>query len=284
MFRKLFAFVVTFAVIFSFSHFKLSKDSKPKVYDCFLFFNEFDLLKIRLREMAEHVDKFVIVEAAETFRGDPKPLYFAENAQLFDEYKGKIIHVAVKGHFEAKKPFHRERYQRNQILRGLKDCRANDIIIVSDVDEIVRQKELPKIIDVLSSKKAKRVVCYQKMYMYYLNRYQSPWPGTAATTFNELKTTYKSCPTFIRKKRLKKSPFILQDAGWHFSYMGGEAQMLKKIAAFSHSEVDTPEGRAYFLEQLKAELPFEEIDDTFPLYVQEHKDELLNKGFIRDRL
>lgn len=269
-------------VLLSFSLFKRDPTYRPKVYDCFLFFNEFELLKMRLYEMSPFVDKFVVVEAEETFRGDPKPLYFEQNRHLFEAYKDKIIHIAVKGHYEDNGRFHRERYQRNQILRGLKECKDSDIILISDVDEIVRRNDIPKIVEALTLKKTRQVLCEQKMYMFYLNRFQSLWPGTTATTFKEVKTRYHSQPTLVRKKRSKKHPFILRNSGWHFSYMGGIEQMMKKIASFSHFEVDTPEARRSYIQQFQAEQPLEPIDALFPLYVVENQEDLKVKGYIDD--
>ena len=110
--------------------------TSPTIYDCFTFFNELEILKIRLNEMYDAVDYFVLVESEETFRGAPKPLFFYENKNAFTRYKDKIIHIIVKGKFETGSPWAREAFQRNQIMRGLENCKKNDIILISDVDEI----------------------------------------------------------------------------------------------------------------------------------------------------
>jgi len=266
--------------VLAFSLLKKEAAGKPEVYDCFLFFNEFDLLKIRLTEMEPYVDHFVVVEAEETFRGDPKPLYFEQNKELFEKWKNKIIHVAVSGHVEVKKPMHRERFQRNQIMRGLKNCKNNDIVLISDVDEIVRRAEIPRIAQALSNGEAHTVLCQQRMYTYYLNRYQSVWPGTVATTFKDLKKRYDSRPTLVRHRRSKDKPLILANSGWHFSYMGGAEQLLKKVAAFSHPECDTPQMREMLIASFRSKLPCEKIDASFPEYVQNHKEDLEKLGLV----
>ena len=69
--------------------------ARPKVYDCVLFFNEPELLEIRLNELYDSVDKFVIVETIENFQGKLKPLYFEENRHLFKKFEDKIIHIAL---------------------------------------------------------------------------------------------------------------------------------------------------------------------------------------------
>ena len=72
-----------------------TKNDKSKVYDCFTFFNEFELLEIRLNELNPVVDKFVLVEATKTHQGKEKPLFYNENKDRFEKFKDKIIHVIV---------------------------------------------------------------------------------------------------------------------------------------------------------------------------------------------
>jgi beta-1,4-mannosyl-glycoprotein beta-1,4-N-acetylglucosaminyltransferase len=122
------------------------------IYDCFTFFNELDLLEVRLREMDEVVDRFVLVEAAQTFQGKAKPLHFKENQTAFSRYADKIIHVIVE--FPAgdltsslntqpkNEIWARQYYQRDAIARGLTGAQPNDLIIVSDVDEIISASKL----------------------------------------------------------------------------------------------------------------------------------------------
>src|SRR3989344_1716902 len=83
-----------------------------KIYDCFTFFNELDLLDLKLHELADHVDKFVIVESTVTFQGNPKPLYFQENKQRFAPFLDKIIHVVVSDTPTEGSAWDREHYQR----------------------------------------------------------------------------------------------------------------------------------------------------------------------------
>ncbi len=111
--------------------------SQPMVYDCFLFLNEFELLDIRLHEMDSVVDRFVIVESAETFRGNPKPLNFPTQADRFSQFADKIIYIPLTEPLITDNPWVREAFQRNQIMRGLVDCKDTDIVMISDVDEIV---------------------------------------------------------------------------------------------------------------------------------------------------
>ena len=63
------------------------------IWDCFTFFNELDILELRLRELAPVVDRFVIAEATKTFANEAKPVHFAENRARFAEFLPKIVHV-----------------------------------------------------------------------------------------------------------------------------------------------------------------------------------------------
>ncbi len=144
------------AFIFCFS----PKEHKPKIYDCFLFFNELEMLDIRLNELYDKVDHFVLVESTETFQGNPKPLYFEKNKQLYAPYLDKIIHVVLDEHFETDNPWQREYHQRDQILRGLKGCHRRDIAIISDADEIVRKSKIDELVPSLSD--AQILSCSQK--------------------------------------------------------------------------------------------------------------------------
>jgi len=123
-----------------------------KVYDCFTFYNELDLLEIRLNELNLVVDYFVIVEATKTQTGIPKKLYFNENKERYKPFNRKIIHVIVNDMPDIAKngPWILENHQRNQIIRGLINCNDNDIIFISDLDEIPNKKDFFEIIDRLT--------------------------------------------------------------------------------------------------------------------------------------
>src|SRR5215207_4343303 len=101
----------------------------PRVFDCFPFFNELDVLEIRLAELDALVDCFVIVEATRTFTAKPKPLYYADNRERYDRFSHKIIHVVVDDlPLDAPTHWIREAHQREAIMRGLTDARPEDRI------------------------------------------------------------------------------------------------------------------------------------------------------------
>ena len=111
-----------------------------KIIDCFMFYNEIDILKIRLEELYDVVDYFIIIEATLTHNNTSKPLYFKENKHLFDKYESKIIHhitdFSIKYDFVnyIKVPndnWFRENYQRECASIFIKELNLNDDEIAS---------------------------------------------------------------------------------------------------------------------------------------------------------
>jgi beta-1,4-mannosyl-glycoprotein beta-1,4-N-acetylglucosaminyltransferase len=250
-----------------------------KIYDCFTFFNELEVLEIRLNILNDYVDYFVIVEATKTHAGKPKELYYLKNKNKFKKFENKIIHVIVDDMPEIKESrWELENFQRNAIIRGLKNCEPDDIILISDVDEIPNPEKIIEVKEKLKTSKSNKVfseilkftkkifkitrknnalslpfkiilsypiiLFRNKVYMYYLNGYVSDrWIGTAALRYEDLIKIFEGQPQLVRDIRSRFFVFfnVLKDAGWHFSYLGGAERVLTKLKSFSHSEYDTPE-------------------------------------------
>ena len=269
--------------------FCLQLQAKPKVYDCFNFFNEFELLEVRLHELNDYVDKFVLVECCETHNGKPKKFYFEENKERFAKFKDKIIHVKVTEPFAAKKVFARERHQRTQILRGLKDAKPDDIIFISDLDEIIRGSKIAEIVELISSKKAEAAILTQTMYYGYLNRQQfDKWPGPVCSSYKVVKRISPASTRRLRNQRprmVKKAKItkiaVVADAGWHFTSMGGVDRFIQKLESCAHVELDTPENKQKqkILADIRS-LPLKPIDESFPRYIQENQERFKKLGFI----
>ncbi len=230
------------------------------VYDCFIFFNELDLLEIRLNELNGVVDKFVLVEADRTFQYNPKPFIFEENKQRFSKFLDKIIHIKLTKYplfipiINPFSPWKIEFFQRDSILKGLVDCNPDDIILISDVDEIpkaeVLKKELLKGIDNIYGLK-------MDMFMYFFNN-KLIFDGGSNMDKEESKNGIWHCTVLLPYKLLKKKPFeirktvmrtkrrgevyeIIPNAGWHFTYVGGVQKIIQKLEAFSHTEYNLEE-------------------------------------------
>lgn len=232
-----------------------------KVYDCFMFFNELDLLEIRLNILSPYVDYFIIVESTVTFSGNKKPLYFSDNINRYVKHKDKIIHIIIdhtpdvftniaelytddsirseildnlkSAHHIPKHEPHwcREFYQRECIKYGLVDCDIDDIIIFSDLDEIPVPDKIPnKMDDSLYHAK-------QRMYQYYANvKKQETWYGTKFCKYSYIKIRSLN---MIRSDRNFVN--IVDDCGWHFTYLGGVENIKLKIQSYGHQELNRPD-------------------------------------------
>ena len=263
-----------------------------KIYDCFQFFNEDTILDLRLNILDELVNFFVIVESTTDHQGNKKKLHF--NMNRFKKFEKKIIHIVVDDTLDIiKKPYIGqnslvERHQRNSIMRGLKNCADDDLIIISDVDEIPELRKLN-----LFNKKNRYAVFAQKKFDYklnLLNETEGDWHGSKICLKKNLKS-----PQWLRDLKFKKYPFwridkvrdiqIIKDGGWHFSYLQSPKNLLKKISSFSHGERNKPEfaNEKSIEEKIKMQknifdLGFSyrkiEIDDSFPKYIIKNKEKL----------
>ncbi|MFM9836903.1 MAG: hypothetical protein ACKVOQ_01495 [Cyclobacteriaceae bacterium] len=237
-------------------------------YDCFIFFNELDLLEIRLNTLNDVVDRFVIVEATRTFQGNAKPLHYQENKERYRAFESKIIHVIVDNYSSFfsrwRKPtaWDIEDHQRNQVMQGIINCKADDVIILSDLDEI------PKPEQVQQHKSSVGIGVFKQMNFYYFLNCRSMvgseewWYGPVMARFKDfrkpqdlravskrmnadnmriLKDKYHRFWRSIINPIYKKEIIIVEDGGWHFGFLGGAKKIIEKLEAFSHDEFNKPE-------------------------------------------
>lgn len=88
------------------------------IYDCIPFFNELDILKLRMQILAPYVDRFVLEEASVTFSGEKKEMLFSKNREMFREFEDKIIYIAVENSPMSGVTTHeRDKFQKNQLDR-----------------------------------------------------------------------------------------------------------------------------------------------------------------------
>ena len=222
-----------------------------KIVDCFIFYNELDLLNYRLGILNDIVDYFVIVESTHTFTGKPKNLYYNDNKHMFDYVKDKIIHIVVDD-FPHKFPninyeqpningkigeqWFNEAFQRNAIERGLKtlNLQENDYIIVADVDEIPDPITLELIKCSPQPQQISNInILQMDLYYYNLNSLIiNRWYYVKFLSYN----SYKTLPISIHELRWSYNFPVIQRGGWHLSYFGDSNFIKNKISAFSHQE------------------------------------------------
>jgi len=206
------------------------------VVDCFTFYNELELLRKRLEYLSPKVDKFVLVESTKTFRGNDKPLFYADNKDDFAEWADKIVHIVVEDNPEGDDPWAREKHQRNCITRGLDqlDLQPEDFVMIGDVDEIPS-------IDWVGVMPEGAVVVTAHMYAfeYSLKWMQvvEPWFGTVMARYKLFSDGEHVVPQFFRDKRWH-FPYA-QHSGWHFSSFGSTDHVFNKINNFSHCHDDS---------------------------------------------
>ena len=217
-----------------------------KIFDCFIFFNENLLTEIRLNLLNNHVDYFVICESQYDHRGNFKGYLFDE--KKFKKFQKKIIYLKIDSFPLNLGVWERQDFQRNYLKNGLLNADKDDLIIYSDADEIIN----PKIIHKMHNLGSWVGICDQLCFYYKLNllsnQYSNSWEGSRVVKFKFLKSF--NWLRSLSKKNLKykfyrfdkfKKIMVFKNGGWHFSYLMTEADMQKKIKAWTHSELDTKE-------------------------------------------
>ncbi len=281
--------------------------TKPKIYDCFCYFNEDLLLELRLETLWDHVDYFVICESVLTISGLPKPLFF--DANRFKKYESKIRHLIVRVYpFDTTDAWRNERWQRDYLINGLFDAKSDDWVMLSDVDEIPR----PQSITLYQPKKCKRADFEQYMYAYYLNnRWEyggapTIWVGSKVTTFKNLMNFFGGSLELLRDyklsgplrgiKRAFFKTFLIQkisDGGWHFTWMAGVEKIIQKLESFAHQEFNKPEfkqpekiidlissGRDVLFPDRQYKT--QDLDEQFPEYLRQNQDKF--KDYLLKRV
>jgi beta-1,4-mannosyl-glycoprotein beta-1,4-N-acetylglucosaminyltransferase len=231
--------------------------------DVFPFFNELDLLEIRLHELDSFVDFFLITECTVTHSGNVKPLFFAENASRFKKFRSKIIHQVVDDVPEGIKGFEIDWFQRDAAKPLLNDMLDKDsILIYGDVDEIPNVNALTWAMQQLSPKNS--IGCLaQDLFYYYVNLQEvsgkllsniGEFPGVRnpkwlGTTISQWSFSSSMKLSEMRGPMIKDNGFRVENGGWHFSYVGGSkdsdafARAKVKLEATAHQELNTPLNR-----------------------------------------
>jgi beta-1,4-mannosyl-glycoprotein beta-1,4-N-acetylglucosaminyltransferase len=225
------------------------------IWDCFTYSGEEHLLELRLHTLKDVVDRFVIAEATRTFTGIDKPLKF--DAGRFPEFASRIHYVRVDDlDPRPVSVWDNEYRQRDALVRGLADCAREDWVMLSDVDEIPRPSALLQ----FRPERYLSAVLSQRMYYYAFNNLMVssdnakdiPWRVVRVTTAGRLHGWFGSMQSMrgfrasgplrsFKRQWNKLRTQIIEDGGWHFSYLMTPQQILAKLQAFSHQELNTQE-------------------------------------------
>ncbi len=218
-----------------------------RIFDCFTFFNELDLLEFRLKLLDPYIDHFVLAESNLTHSGTAKPYYFEENKKRFEPWLHKIVQLPVKqtadglvfnkeiSYNPQSSAWKLENGHRNALSGYNSSIADEDLVLLSDLDEI------PDPVLLKNLKPGSSPVALSMLFHYYFLNCQHAgnerwWKGTIASTGKQFKETR---PQELRDKR-NDLPSI-KKAGWHFSYLGGLEKIKLKIRSFAHTEFNKEE-------------------------------------------
>ena len=231
------------------------------IYDCFMYLDEDMLLDLRLNIMNRFVDFFVIVESKYTHQGKAKEKKL--NLSNFENFKDKIIYVYNENKIESDNPWEIENFQRNLIEEGINKAQLDDYILISDLDEIPDPTKLFNIF------KHKYSVFNQSVFYYKFNLKnisETNWYGTRCCKKKDLISPQK-----LRNEKIKNYPFwrldkiykkkfnIIENGGWHFTYIKTLSDIQKKIKSFAHSEFNNEK----YLDDAYLKQKIENCEDLF---------------------
>ena len=271
------------------------------VIDCIPFFNELDILKLRLHILDPLVDRFVIEEATHTFSGLPKDLCFEKNREMFEEFLPKITYLVVDNSPKEISTHERDKFQKNALAKALTDASDEDVLILSDVDEIPNPAVLQELVKRFDPDKIYHLA--QRNFYCYLNMEEisgnllsitGEFPGVERRMWLGTKV--------FAKKNIPESGIIdlreispedprsvrVADGGWHFGYMGSchETDVSRRVGtrvfAAAHQEYNTEDVLAEVKDRLilgedifgrNAVFQWAVVDESYPQYLLEHKSE-----------
>ena len=244
--------------------------------------NELDLLEIRLNTLDSVVDYFVIVEATTNFQNKAKPLYFEKNKERYNLFLHKIIHIVVDDMPNSFNTRELEAFQRNAIIRGLTKCEPDDQIIVSDLDEIPN----PEKIHIAATYDGYKGFV-QHLYYYYINyacieMQHLPWSIMSSYKLfdgaQNMRNRIMKEQSNILTRQKDNELVLIENGGWHFSYLGGVDAIINKLNSIADPEYkkDKYKNKQYIEKAINTgkdlygrDLSFEykELNDNFPAYL-----------------
>jgi len=275
-----------------------------RVYDCFCYFNEDMLLELRLETLWDYVDYFVISEASYSHAGVARSTHF--DIKRFEKYASKIRYIQLDQRPDGPNDFWKnENFIRNNVAKGLFDAKPDDLILISDLDEIPDPEKIKEY-----QPRYLRGDFDQRYYSYFLNNYwlgdvdgkgivkpkSNIWRGTKITTYRHFMEFFKGNATSVRSykssgvwRSIKRAWFrqfnvqLIKNGGWHFTWVFSMENIIKKIQSTAHQEYNKPEyrdpvrikeliasGKDFHKPNSRYQL--QELDGQFPRYLLEHQD------------
>lgn len=283
-----------------------------RVIDSFIFFNELDILEIRLNELYDVVDYFVIHESPLTHTKKPKPLYFAENRNKFKKFDDKIIYKLIndtpdnftnlqsiipkndlhknvldklirhnyypKDHI----PYNRDAFEKESLIRSMDFCNDDDIILFGDADEVASPLWIQYVKDHFDPNEIYNFE--QNHYWFYLNCLrEDKWLGSTMLSYRKFK---EKSVCDLRKYR---EGINIVQGGWHFSFCSGVKEKVTSYGEQSINRKDVTDNIHNFVESCitnnhdfyyrPCKFKIVNIDKTFPKYLQDNQEKF--KGMIR---
>jgi hypothetical protein len=245
-----------------------------KIFDCFIFNHEVELLEIRMNILNDYVDKFVITEGDVTFSGLSKESHFLNNKDRFAKWEDKIIlnQITIP---KCESPWHREIYSRNSMVRP-EIFSDEDLILMSDGDEIPNPEVIKHASEWVSDDT--HFTFEQSCYAYWVNNlYSNKWFGSRASTYKYVKNTTVDDIREGTENENNISGSIITNGGWHFTYLGNEDHIRQKINSFCDRHFDIPEVTENISKNLesgkdvlnRSHISYRrvDLDDSFPQYI-----------------
>jgi beta-1,4-mannosyl-glycoprotein beta-1,4-N-acetylglucosaminyltransferase len=229
-----------------------------KIVDALTFNKELDLLEGRLEYLYNHVEYFLIVESNYTHTGKEKPLYFAENASRFAKYADKILpcRLIVDKNYDFTDSWKLENQQRDFISLCLDSFDANDVIMVSDADEIPDRSQFANLRELMKSNNIVRF--NQRMFYYNLSTRLASFPTWGASYAAKKHYLNAKTANGLRMGCREETDGAI-NAGWHLTYFMAPEQIKNKLESFAHSVYNTD----YYKDLVRIQACIEERRDLF---------------------
>jgi beta-1,4-mannosyl-glycoprotein beta-1,4-N-acetylglucosaminyltransferase len=251
-----------------------------KIFDCFIFNHEVELLEIRFNILNDYVDKFIITEGDTTFSGNLKESHFLKNKDKFLKWQDKIVLNSITIPSNLENPWDREIYSRNSVM-NLDLFQNDDVLLTSDGDEIPNPEVIKYVEDWISN--GTHFTFQQNGYHGYLNNlYTDMWFGTRAASYEYMKNTTVDNIRESTEDESKITGSIITNGGWHFSYCGDEEHIKQKINSFCDRHYDVPEITNFVFDNLKhgkdvlnrSHIKYRKVkvDESFPEYISSNQE------------